>query len=445
MQKIMLIYPPGKRFQRGENRYQTDIENSEANSNSACNDLGYAAAILKRANYTVFLRDYQGENLRINHLMNDLKKENPEVVFISTTNEDIYNDLKTVSKIKKFNNNIVIILKGTLFFNPEEKLFQELEAKLDEVDYLIGGETEFIIEPLVKAHYNNKNQLKDIQGISYKEDNKWISNYLVDFCEDLDSLPFPDRSLMKNELYKSPVTNRPLAIITTSKGCCFDCFYCLSSVISGKNIRNRSNKSILEEITECYKKYNIKNFFFKSDTFTVDKNRVIELCNMLINSELNGKITWHTTSRADTLDDEMLKIMKKAGCSMLSIGFESGSNESLKKMKKGTTTENNRNAAKLCKKNKIKVIGHFLIGFDWEDENHLESTKKHIFDLNVDFIDISIISNKDHKIPVEKLQKYRKKILREFYFRPKYIMTKFFEIKTPAILFNYIKFVIKLL
>ena len=250
---------------------------------------------------------------------------------------------------------------------------------------------EFIISDLLKAHYNDKNLLKNIEGISYKEGDKWVTNNLYHFNEDIDSLPFPDRSLMPNELYINPMTNKPMALITTAKGCCFSCKYCLSPILSGKKVRNRSVKSIFEEIKDCVENYNIDNFFLKSDTFTVNKQNVLELCNLLTESKLNENITFVATTRSDTLDEEMLSVMKKAGLNLLAVGFASGSQESLDKMKKNTTIEKNLEVAKLCKKYNISILGYFLIGFPWEDKSHLEATKKHIFDTDADYIEISVV------------------------------------------------------
>ena len=475
MKKAMLIYPPtGKFFQRGEDRCQIDVGSSSVNSLRACNDLGYVSAILKKDGFEIFLKDYQALKLTLNNLLNDIRTKNPDIVFISTTNGSVFDDLKVISEIKKIKNDITIILKGAIFFNPDEKLFEHID--LSQVDYLIGGEVEFIISELLKAHYTDKNLLKNIEGISYKENNKWVTNNLYHFQEDIDSLPFPDRSLMQNELYINPMTNKPMALITTSKGCCFSCRYCLSPVLSGKKVRTRSSNSVFNEIKDCVENHNITNFFLKSDTFMVNKQNVIELCTLLINSKINEKIEWVATTRVDTTDEEMLKIMKQSGLKLLAIGFESGSQESLDKMQKNTTIEKNLETAKLCKKFNINILGYFLIGFPWEDKSHLEATKKHILEIDADYIEISVVGpyigtpiyedficNKEQmpdilgfdaynhiyekyaKISPKYMQKYRKHILLKYYTRPKYIIRKLREIKSLPVLRNYIQYGLRLL
>ena len=475
MYKMMAIYPPtGQLYQRGEDRCQINIESSSANSLRACNDLGYISSILKQDGYQVLIRDYQAEKQNLKDLISDLKKENPQIVFISTVNACINDDLEVVKKIKEFNSEIIVILKSALFFNCDYTLFDNINFDL--VDYLVGGEIEFIISPLVYAHFKNKELLKDIQGICYKNDGSWIVNEVKKFNDSLDSLPFPDRTEMKNELYINPETNRPMALITTSKGCCYSCKYCLSPIISGKKVRERSVDSILLEIEECISKHNIVDFFFKSDTFTLNKKLVIELCEKLVEKGLNEKINWVATARVDTIDDELLMHMKKAGCSLLAIGFEAGSNESLQKMMKKTTIEQNIIASKLCKKNGLKILGYFLIGFPWENKTHLADVKKHVFEVDADYIEISIvvpflktplyeeyierigtelnvlgadsyqnIFKGFSQLSSDELQKFRKNTLISFYLRPKYILKKLRQIKNMGIFLNYLKYGFRIL
>ena len=198
---------------------------------------------------------------------------------------------------------------------------------------------------------------------------------------------------------------------------------------------------------------------------------------MIINSDLNGKINWVANSRVNTLDEEMLLKMKQAGCSVIALGLESGSEESLKKMKKGTTLEQNKNAIKLIKKVGFKIFGFYLIGFPWENKEHLAQTKKLIFELNTDFIELSIATpfkgselysmlyerlEKGEKVlgkdsfkystlgtdflTIDELQNFRKDVILKYHLRPKYILKKIFNKDlTLALFFNYVKYGFRLL
>ena len=468
----MLIYPPGEKYQRGEDRCQLVIEKSSVNAMRACNDLGYASSILKN-DFITFLKDYPSEKLTLNNFIMDIKNFEPDVIFISTTNASIYEDIEIAKKIKNIKENILIILKGAIFFNCSKELFEEID--FSPIDYMIGGEEEFIIKPLLDAHYNNKQKLKAIQGIIYKENGNYIINPVSSFDDNLDSLPFPDRAVMNNKLYVMPDTNEPLATISSSRGCPSQCIYCLSPIISGRKVRFRSPQNILEEMEECYFKFNIKSFFFKADTFTINKKWTLELCEKIINSQIANKIRWVANSRVDTVDEEMLLAMKKAGCYLVAFGLESGSDESLKKMKKNTNTEKNYKVKQKAKKLEHKTLGYYVIGFPWETKKSLNETKKAIFKNNTDFIEVHIATpfigteffemvnentssknvygrnhfNFEYKYTTDIDSKYvsdlRKKITLKYYTRLSYIIKKCLNaITSPKTLANYIKYGLRL-
>lgn len=469
MKKIMLIYPPVGNYQRGEDRCQIDVKASVANSFRACNDLGYVASILKNKEFEILLKDYPAENLSYLDFEFDFNMFSPDIVFISTTNGSLYSDIEFIKQIKRLKRDIVIILKGAVFFNADESLFRQLDLTF--VDYLIGGEVEFIISDLLDAHYNCKDDLLKIEGISFRKDDKWLTNNVSVFNSSLDEIPFPQRDLMKNELYINPQTNKKMATISTSRGCPANCIYCLSPIVSGKKVRFRSQINVLEELIECYNKHQITDFFFKSDTFTINKEWVLELCDLIINSELNGKINWVANSRVNTIDEEMLEKMKKAGCSVIALGIESGSEETLEKMKKGTTLQQAKNAVRLIKSFGLKIFGFYLIGFPWENKEHLIQTKKLMFELDTDFIELSVatpfkgtslysmlgkdvlgkdsfknIASGTEFLTKEELEKFRKNVILEYHLRPKYILKKLFNKDlTPDLFFNYIKYGLRLL
>lgn len=471
----MLLYPSGEVYQRGEDRCQMNVSASVANSLRACNDLGYISAILKKnGNYKIFLKDYSGEHLSFSDFASDLQSENPDVIIISTTTGSIYNDIDFINEIKKINDKAIIILKGAIFFNPTEDLLKEIN--LENVDYLVGGEIEFIIENLLNAHFSDKQQLTNIQGISYKKNSTWQINPLINFEQDLDSLPFPDRDAMNNNIYINPLTNKPMATIATSRGCSAKCIYCLSPIISGVNVRFRSPQSVVDEMLECLEKHSISNFFFKSDTFTINKNWVINLCDLISKSPLSGRINWVANARTNTIDDEILSKMKQAGCSLIAFGIESGSEESLSKMKKGTTVEINLKAVKLAKKHGIKTFGFYLTGFPWETKKHLKDTEKFIFEADTDFIEIHRLvpyrgselfsmlekqgktfnifgedtckhnTNGTDYLSDKKLEAFKRSVTLKYYLRPKYIAKKLFSAEiTPSLLLNYLKYGIKMI
>lgn len=468
MKKVMLIYPPGSKFQRGEDRCQANVEASTSTSVRACNDLGYCSSELKMRGHDTFLRDYQTEGLNIDELFSDFNEFNPDVVFISTTNGTIFEDIETINILKEKKPEILFILKGALFFDIKKDELKKLE--LVNVDVIIGGEAEFIIADLIDSYFANKN-LKNIPGIYFK-DKKWNKTDFTVFEKNLDKLSFPDREQMKNELYVRPDTGEPMATISTSRGCPASCIYCLTPIISGKNIRRRSPENIVDELRECVHKYGINNFFFKSDTFTMDKDWVQNVCNKIINSDIHGKIEWVANSRTKPLGRETLEVMKEAGCWMIAFGLESGSSLTLQKIKKNTSIEDNKRAVSLAKELGFKTFGFYMIGFPWEHSKHLSLTKNHMFELNTDFVELHLAIpyygtslyefakeeglinqatfGKDYfsapVIPTKYLsrnyiEKFRKKTLRRYHLRPEYVFDRFKEVITdPGKMKGYLKY-----
>lgn len=474
MNKVMLIYPPGKLYQRSEDRAQSNIDDSAASSVHACNDLGYAAAILKERSYEVFLRDYQTEKASEEEVKRDIESFLPDIIVVSVTNATILSDIDFINRINAFHK-CEFILKGAIFFDISENLLKTLD--LHNVNFLIGGEIDTIIGDLVDCILREKGSLNNIPGIIYRKDNSFIKTSFDEWSHDLDIIPFPARDLMKNELYVRPDTGEPMATIQVSRGCPAQCIYCLTPKISGSVIRKRSIENIYAEIEECYYKFGIKNFFFKADTFTIEADWAEQLCDKIIGSELYGKIEFTVNSRAKPLELGLLEKLKKAGCFMLAIGFESGNSDTLKRIKKGTTKEDNLRAAKLVKTVGIPLFGFFMVGFPWEKKEDIIETLEFIFEINPDFIEVHIampyfgteLYNQCEKyktirseawgndyfspntigtetVSMNEIKKLKKRYLLKFYLRPSYIFKKAGDcISNPAILKNYIKYGLRLI
>ncbi len=475
MKKIMLFYPPGRFYQRGEDRSQGNVEQSTATSMRAPNDLGYAASTLAAKGFDVFLRDYQTERKTREDLFADFRAYGPDALFVSVTNATIFGDLRLVKQLKRLSPRLMVMLKGAIFFKPEKEMLDELD--LTDVDYLLGLESEFTVASLTHAHFNGKAAIPGIRGILYKKDGVFVPTDFDSWETDLDGLPFPDRSRILNALYNRPDTGEAQATIATSRGCPSRCIFCMTPAISGTRLRLRSPENILAELRECYHKHGIRNFFFKSDTFTFDQKWTKAVCEAILASDLAGKIEWVANSRVKPLKPETLHLMKQAGCWLVAFGYESGHPDTLARMKKGTTVEDNIQAAQWAKEAGLLTFGFFLIGLPWEGPEHLAATKKHIFDLDPDFLELHIAipyyGTRLHEIAQEEglisdtvlgrdyfnaptvgskslsmaeIEAFRRKTLLRFHLRPSYILRKLKQAGgSPRILKNYFRYGLRLL
>ena len=473
--RILLFYPPGPMYQRGEDRCQQAVDGSSAEAMRACNDLGYAAAVLLKKGYEIRLRDYQTEKCSIEQMNSEVDDFKPDLLMLSTTNTSIYDDIKIMNDLKA-RCGAVTVLKGAIFYAPEQEMLDLLD--LSQIDYMIGGEVDFAIDGIADYALRGEGDIASVDNILYKDkDGKFIQTKFHVWGQDLDAQPFPAREYMNNGLYLRPDTDAPMATIQTARGCPSSCVFCLTPGISGKCVRFRSPENVMAELTECYEKFGIKDFFFKADTFTINAEWVKKLCELIIDSPLYGNINFTANSRVNPLKKETLELMKKAGCFMVAFGFESGSDEILKKIKKGATVEQNLQAARWCHEVGLPFWGFFVIGFPWENKGHIMKTKKLIYKADPDFIEVKMAlpyygtplyetckeddllaknvlgSDFFHSsmtgtryLTIKEVESLRRRILLGFYLRPKYILRKMGEcVEKPSVFLNYCKYGVRLI
>ncbi len=466
--KAFLFYPPGKQFQRGEDRCQANVDASPTMTQRAPIDMMYVAAILKEKGIKCKFVDYPTEGKTWEDFERDVKKFSPDIAIMSVTTSSVLHDMKAFKIIKSINEECKTIAKGSIFFVAPKTVFEKFE-EFKYMDIAVKGEIEFTIASIV----DNLNKPENVNGILF-----WKRKKLKDTGRpvfgNLDDLPFPDRSIVRNELYIRPDTGEAQTTIETSRGCPGLCIYCLTPIISGRAPRYRSAKSIADEIEECVEKYDIRNFFFRSDTFTMNRKLVKEVCREIVERGLD--INWVANSRVDTIDAETLRYMKKSGCWLIAFGFETGSDESKKKIGKFTTVKQDIAARELCKKFGIYTYGFFMMGFPWETRNDIEATINHMFKLDCEFVELHIaipfygtklyeICKREglikHEIigadyfenpPVgtkyvsaEELIRIREEALKKYYTRSSYIARMLLKAKNPKVMANYIKYGIKLL
>lgn len=368
--RILLIYPPSPVLNR-EDRCQQPTKELIVIPPLPPADLMYLAAVAEKAGFEAKICDYsQGGDYEA-----DLKDFQPDYLVVNIATPTLEHDLDAVKKAKEICPNIITVAKGAAFLTLAEKIVGEH----NELDFGILGEAEDTLKDILENKSKN-----DISGIYYKENGEVKFTGKRPFIEDLDSLPFPARHLVDNNIYRRPDNNKVQATIKVSRGCPFHCFFCLATPVSGAKVRRRSPENIVAEIRECVEKYNIKNFLFWSDIFNIDKDWTMKLCQAIIDSGL--KITWSANTRADTADLEMAEMMYKSGCRLVSIGVESGSQYMLEKMGKKITLNDVRRTVKVFKKAKIRIYNYFVIGLPWETEETVEETIKFAIELNSDFI-----------------------------------------------------------
>ncbi len=218
---------------------------------------------------------------------------------------------------------------------------------------------------------DGKVDLGKIKGLGWRRNGEIVLNMPRPFIADLDDLPIPmheDLPLMK---YRMPLIKGPFTFIVTSRGCPAGCTYCIKHVSYQYGLRIRSPKLLMEEMWKL-KKLGINNIHMYADLFTVHRDQVMELCQRMIDEEIN--IKWTCNSRVDFVDEEMLNLMAKAGNRLISWGIESGNEQILRHARKGAYPDKVERALRWAKNAGIMNWGYFIIGLPGETEETIRQT-----------------------------------------------------------------------
>ena len=328
IRKVLLAVPPTGLYIR-EDRCQTPIEHMTTVTLRPPIDLMYAGAVFEEAGVECRLVDYPGEEFDEARFEADLREFKPDMVLLSVTTPGLEDDMLFAALTKSVLPDAITAAKGAHFNTLDRDALERYPA----LDLALRGEYEVVCRELVEGR-----PWDEVEGITYRnEKGRIVRSPDRPFLDDLDSLPFPARHLTDNSLYTRPDTGELQTTLVTNRGCPFDCVFCLANQVAGRKNRVRSVGNIIAEIEECVEKHGIRSFLFRSDLFTANREWLIELCDEIRARGLD--ISWSCNSRVDTLDEEMLVEMKKAGCWIMAFGIESGNQEMLDRMGKKTNLE----------------------------------------------------------------------------------------------------------
>jgi len=221
--------------------------------------------------------------------------------------------------------------------------------------------------------------LLEIENLAFRGQNGVRINQLY-FEDDLDKIPFPEWDLIDPNKYPTAphgtfTKNLPVAPISLTRGCPFDCDFCGGFTVMGKKIRRRSVPNIMQEVELLCSKYGVRELHIEDDNFSLKKDFVMDFCDTLLKSKLNVSWSCPNGIRLDSLDKEMVTFMEKSGCYSFGVGIESGDDLVLKKIGKNLSTKQIEEKINLIKKNtSIKVTGFFLIGHPAEGVAEIKKT-----------------------------------------------------------------------
>ena len=348
--------------------------------------LAYLASYLRNRGISVGIIEANAFKMSNEQITEKIAESQTKIVGIGAVTSTAEAAFGLCSKIKEEIPSIKIVMGGVHISCLTEESLSQCPA----IDYAVVGEGEKILYNLVVALKKNKS-VNRIKGIAFINKNKkFIRNSPEKLIENLDELPFPARDLLPIELYK-PGSEFDLGFngmeygeVISSRGCPNKCVYC-SSAHFWKIIRMRSVENVMEEIKQL-KESGVRHISFLDDTFTISEAFIINICERI--KPLNLK--WDCYVRVNNITEKMVKSMKESGCIGVRIGFESGNDEILRKIKKNTSIEQARNAMKLFKKYDLKTMGFFMIGLTEDNEKTIEETINFAIELNPYFASFAI-------------------------------------------------------
>ena len=334
--------------------------------------LSYATAVVELEHETRLV-DAPAWNWSEEDVVEDIKRFKPDLIVVDSSFPSLNNDIKVAELIKQgYGDDVRIVLVG-----PPTSQFPDEILNNNGIDIVARWEYDFTVRDIAKALEENRD-LRNIKGISYREDGKVIHNPNREFTssDDLDKIPFVSRIYKKHlniSDYFLGQSLYPELQIFTGRGCPNQCTFCAwPQTLMGRKYRVRSIENVADEFEWIQNNLSeVKEIFIEDDTFTINKKRITEFSEEIKRRDLD--ITWACNARA-------------------TVGYESGSDEILKNIKKGITVEQIKQFAKEARKAGLLVHGDFIIGLPGETKETIEKTKKLIREVRPDILQVSVAS-----------------------------------------------------
>ena len=348
--------------------------------------LVYLAGYLEREGHQIRIFDGQVETMNEATLAAAVKQFQPDLAGITCMTPMVAETLIVANIIKKTGPGIPVIAGGIHPSVLPDEIIQD-----PNIDVVVRGEGEVTFSELIEALPDG--DLHSIAGLTFMDKDEIIHTQNRPLLEDLDTLPLPARHLVNYEGYHQvpdAVFAEPLREILTSRGCPFQCIFCSARLMSGYKYRYHSPERVLEEVDLLVNKYRARQIAVLDDNFVVDRQRTIDICEGLLKRGYHKKLVWTTAARADQVDLELLKLMKKAGFALVSFGVETGSPRLLKMIQKGETMDQIEKAVRDAHQAGLKVRGTLILGLPTETQEDSRATIEWAKNLQLDFAKFSL-------------------------------------------------------
>ena len=338
--------------------------------------LAYMAAVLRDNGHQVSVTDAYAAQLGLDEILAEVQTKQPDILGISvlTSSAEV---TRTIAQAMRQRFPQIKLVLG----NVHASLFVDECLSEGDGDVVVHREGEYAMLDLVTA-YQNQKPLSEVLGISFiDEQGQIVHNPQREAIRDLDALPYPAWDLFPHEFYSTdPRTEVQKGIVETqllgTRGCPLPCTFCSSRSerSMGARYRMRSPDSVINEMLYMNEKYGSTVFTFMDLAFPLVKKHAVELCERMIERGVHKRFQWTTECRVRPLDEDLMVLLKEAGCVRLCFGIESGNDQILKDIRKNFTVEDVKRAVYLAKKVGLEADGMFMMGLPNQTQKEIDDT-----------------------------------------------------------------------
>ncbi len=340
-----------------------------------------AGSILAAGRHTVEILDCHVQNLDYEKIEREIAQRRADLFGIQATSFTLIDVANIAAICKRTHPDVPVAIGG-----PHTFLFPEETINLPVVDFVFIGEGEQNIVPFLDC-FEKGTDLSTVPGLVYRKDGEIVRTPLPPLIADLDTLPIPPRHLLPYKNYYSLLAQHtPITTMMSSRGCPYRCLFCDRPHL-GKKWRARSPQNIVNEIKECTR-MGIREIFFYDDTFNIDKNRIIALCDLIVDEKID--VTWDVRARVDVMTPEVIRKMARAGCRRIHYGVEAGTDEIVKVLRKDIDLDKAKEVFHATQRAGITALGYFMIGNPTETREHIMRTIDFALNLDADYVHFSI-------------------------------------------------------
>ncbi|MDD5628923.1 MAG: radical SAM protein [Elusimicrobia bacterium] len=367
--------------------------------------LAYLAAALEERGHKVEVIDFQAAKDPRDKFLERVRQGGLGAIGFSTTIASIRSTCGLAEAARGLDGKVPLIVGGAY---PSTYGGQDVLGRCEALSIAVIGEGEQTAAELLDC-LGRGGDLESVQSIAFRRGAQIQETPRRPLIEDIDSIPLPARHLFDLAAYGRLAPGQFLRLpqlpILSARGCPYHCEFCDDKAVWLGRVRLRAPESIVAEIEEMIRKYRVRELKFYDDTLTVSRQRLVRLCELLAERRLD--IVWRCSARVDEVDPELLGLMRRAGCRSISYGIESGDDEVLKKMDKGTTTKQARDAVRWTNAAGIAANGMFILNYPGETVETVEKTIALAHELDLGFAGFNLAMPLGSKLREKIIRGYR--------------------------------------